>query len=169
MPTADNWSQKHFVRTSGGCNPVGTGLGDVHSGANPRLHTAARPCVSSLLLRIFPGPLEDIHPACGHVETPVCEPFSRCYKEDVSLMQTHLGAAEERRSFSNLSNCGSGGILSAGAGEALEEEDGAAHRAWDLGREQSARRVLPGPREQALKSGNQAHSWHCQDRSEKSP
>lgn len=101
---------------------------------NPRGHTAACPRISSLLVLIFPGPLEDIHPACAHVETPLREPFSRCYKEDVSLMQTHLGAAEEGCSFSNLSNSGSGGILSAGAGEALQEEDRAARRAWGKSR-----------------------------------
>lgn len=129
------WVSKSFYKNPGGCNPVETELGDGHSpGHCTHAHTAASPCVSGLLVPMFPGPLEDIRPACAHVETPGCEPFSRCYKEDVSRMQTHLGAAEGRHSFSNPSNCGWGrgrGLLSAGAGEALEEEeDRAAHRPW---------------------------------------
>ena len=76
---------------------------------------AAGSRISSLLALILPVPLEDIHPACAHVETPLCEPFIYCSKEDVSLTQTHLGAAGETRSFSNLSNSSSSGILSAGA------------------------------------------------------
>lgn len=48
-------------------------------------------------------PLEGFRPARAHVETLRGKPFIKHCKEDVSLMQTHLGAARKNLSFSNLS------------------------------------------------------------------
>lgn len=81
--------------------------------------------------------LEDIHPACAHVETPPGDPFIECYKEDVSLMQTHLGAAGEMRSFSHLSHGNASAVLRARAERRLRK------RKPGTGQDQRARNVLP--------------------------
>lgn len=76
----------------------------------PRVQTAACPCISSLLALIFPVPFEDIHLACTHVETLLCKPFITCYKEDVSLTQTHPGVVRKRViHFQTCQTSGSGG------------------------------------------------------------
>lgn len=67
------------------------------------LADSSHPQASSLLVGRFPMPLEGFRPARAHVETLRGKPFIKHCKEDVSLMQTHLGAARKNLSFSNLS------------------------------------------------------------------
>lgn len=107
--------------------------------AVPHAQPAACPRISSWLVLIFPVPFEDTHPARAHVERPLREPFIKCYKEDVSLMQTHLGATGESRSFSKLSNRSSSGIPSAGT----QEEAGGGRQAAPRTRARAESRKCP--------------------------
>lgn len=110
------------------------------TGRVPHVRTAACPCVSSLLVLMSPAPLEHIHPARAHVETPLGDPFIKCCKEDVGSMGTCPGSAGERRSFSNLSNSLGRVSERRSPKEALEEGDGR-HTGHGVGAE--SQNVLP--------------------------
>lgn len=114
--------------------------------------------VSSLLVLMSPAPLEHIHPARAHVETPLGDPFIKCCKEDVSSMGTRPGSAGERRSFSNLSNS-LGRVLSAGAPRRLwrRETGGTQGTGWEW----RARTSFP--------AGHPSGGWRMGARGRKAP